>query len=76
MFYNAYDYWGMHPIWWIVWLALLFWIFFTPYDVPGQRRRKDTPLEVLRQRFAAGDITQEEYEVRKNILEQDMVKKV
>jgi putative membrane protein len=52
-------------------MVLLFWIFATPYDIPGQRRRKDTPLGILQKRFAAGEITAEEYKEKKNILEKD-----
>jgi putative membrane protein len=68
MIYENY-YWGMNAIWWFVWAILIFWIFATPYDIPGQRRRKNTPLDILRNRFAAGKITAEEFEERKQIIE-------
>lgn len=61
-------FWGMNAIWWIVWVVLLFWIFAVPYDVPGQRRRRDSPLEVLKKRFASGQITKEEFLNQKEIL--------
>ena len=61
-------YWGMNAIWWIVWMVLLFWIFAIPYDVPGQRRRRDSPLDVLKKRFASGQITKEEFITQKEIL--------
>jgi putative membrane protein len=70
MYYGNY-FWGMDLIWWIVWIFLLVWIFAIPYDIPGQRRRKDTPLDVLKRRFASGEITKEEYEDRKKIIEND-----
>ncbi|HRH50635.1 MAG TPA: SHOCT domain-containing protein [Panacibacter sp.] len=73
MFYSNY-YWGMHFVWWLVWVSLLFWIFVTPYDIPGQRRKKDSPLDILKQRFAAGQLTNEEYQQKKKILDSDMVK--
>lgn len=73
MFYSNY-YWGMHFVWWLVWVSLLFWIFVTPYDIPGQRRKKDSPLDTLKQRFAAGQLTNEEYQQKKKILDSDMVK--
>lgn len=66
--YSNYYY-GMDIIWWIVWLALLFWIFAIPYDIPGQRRRKDTPLDILKKRLAVGEITSEEYLEKKKILQ-------
>jgi putative membrane protein len=64
----------MHFIWWFIWLSLLFWIFATPYDIPGQRRKKDTPLDILKKRFAAGEITSNEYNEKKTILEIDTAK--
>ena len=72
MFYG--NYWGMNLIWWFVWLSFLFWIFATPYDIPGQRKKKDSPLDILRQRFASGQITTEEYNEKKKILEDDIAK--
>jgi putative membrane protein len=68
MMYENY-YWGMNAIWWFVWAILIFWIFATPYDIPGQRRKKNIPLDILRNRFAAGKITSEEFEERKKVLE-------
>jgi putative membrane protein len=73
MFYN-YSYGGMHLIWWIVWIFLLFWIFALPYNIPGQRMRKDSPLDILQRRFAIGEITNEEYQEKKKILENDLAK--
>jgi putative membrane protein len=67
MFYNNY-YWGMNPIWWILWVLFLLWIFATPYDFPGQRKRKDSALQILRNRFANGQITVKEYEEAKRLL--------
>jgi putative membrane protein len=73
MHYDNY-YWGMNTIWWIVWIVLLIWIFATPYDVPFQRRKKDSPLDILKHRFASGQITITEYTERKKALEIDLVK--
>jgi putative membrane protein len=67
--YNGYYFGGMHLIWWILWMGLLFWIFLTPWSVPGERRRKDDPLDILKKRFAAGEITKEQYLEHKKILE-------
>lgn len=66
--YEGYHFVGMHLIWWLVWLIILFWIFAIPYDVPGQRKRKDSPLDILRKRFALGEIDNNEYQEKKNIL--------
>jgi len=71
MIYENYDFWGMHFIWWFVWVILLFWIFATPYDVPFQRLKKDSPLYILKRRFATGQLTKEQYFEQKSILEQN-----
>ncbi|QHS55336.1 SHOCT domain-containing protein [Mucilaginibacter sp. 14171R-50] len=70
-FFTNYYYWGMHLVWWFLWVCLLIWIFATPYDIPGQRKRRDSPLDILKKRFAAGEITKDEYRERKNILENE-----
>ncbi len=70
------SYWGMHLIWWILWILFLVWIFATPYSVPGQKRKKEDPFEILKRRYAAGEIDTQEYEERKKILERDSKKNV
>ena len=69
--FNGNYFWGMDIIWWVIWFFLLVWIFEIPYDIPGQRRRKDSPLDILKARFAAGQITKVEYLEGKKILEND-----
>lgn len=59
---------GMHLIWWIVWLALLIWIFFVPYDIPYQKNKNEDPLQILKKRFAKGEISKEEFEETKKLL--------
>jgi len=70
MFYDNYG--GMNLIWWIVWMGLLLWIFAIPYDIPFQRNRKTSPLDILKSRFAKGEISQDEYYDRKTIIENDL----
>ena len=55
-------------------MGLLFWIFVTPYNIPGQRIAKTSALDILRRRFTSGQITNEEYREKKEILENDLVK--
>ncbi|MEI6754839.1 MAG: SHOCT domain-containing protein [Paludibacter sp.] len=69
--YNGNYFWGMDLIWWIIWFSMLVWIFALPYDIPFQRKRKDSPLDILKSRFASGQITKEEYEDSKKMLEKD-----
>ena len=65
----GYSFWGMHLVWWIVWVVLLVWIFVTPWDVPGQRKRPDSPLDILKKRYASGEIGREQFERMKEDLE-------
>jgi putative membrane protein len=67
--YEGYNYGGMHLIWWFLWMILLVWIFATPYHIPGQRSKKDTPLDILKKRFASGQINEEEYQEKKKFIE-------
>lgn len=69
MHYFETYYWGMHFIWWIIWILLLLWIFVTPYDIPGQKNKRDAPLDILKRRFANGEISKEEFEEHKKVLE-------
>ncbi|MEP6627534.1 MAG: SHOCT domain-containing protein [Ginsengibacter sp.] len=66
--YNGYYFGGMHYMWWFIWMGLLFWIFLTPWSIPGERRRKDTPFDILQKRFASGELTKEQYEEHIKIL--------
>lgn len=67
--YNDYSFWGMHLLWWFIWMIFLFWIFFTPWSIPGDRRRRESPLDILQRRFAAGEISKEQYLEQKELLE-------
>lgn len=60
MIYNNY-YFGINSIWWFIWVCIVVWIFITPYDIPGQRNKKNAPLDILLKQFASGVITKEEY---------------
>jgi putative membrane protein len=73
MMYNG-GFWGMNLIWWFIWMVMIFWIFATPYSIPGQRFRKDTAFDILRKRYAAGELTTEEYKEKKKLLEVDLGK--
>ena len=64
-FYND-SYLGMHFVWWIIWIILVIWFFFSSY---GKKKAEDkyipfdnkTPLDILKERYARGEITKEEY---------------
>ena len=76
--------WGMHPMWWVwgAWGALMmlgmlmFWglviagfVFGIRWLVrQGGRSRPDAALDILRQRYARGEISKEEFEAKKRDL--------
>ncbi|MBR9832401.1 SHOCT domain-containing protein [bacterium] len=68
-FHEGYHFWGMHLIWWIIWVVLLFWIFAIPEDIPGQRKKKESALDLLKRKYASGEYTTQEYLERKRNLE-------
>jgi putative membrane protein len=72
--YDGYHFLGMHLIWWILWVGFIVWIFATPYDIPGQMKRKDSPLDILQKRFASGQINTDQYQEQKKILTNDLAK--
>lgn len=67
--YDGYHFVGMHLFWWFIWVMFILWIFATPYHVPFQQKKKDSPFDILKTRFANGQITNEEYNEKKKILE-------
>lgn len=76
--------WGMHPMGWMggawgigmMFMMFFFWILIIAGLVIGIRwlmsetkeRRGDTALEILRQRYARGEINKEEFEAKKRDL--------
>lgn len=68
--HEGYHFVGMHFFWWFVWIMFILWIFATPYYVPFQEKKKNSPFDILKNRLASGQITNEEYQEKKKILEQ------
>lgn len=68
---------GMHALWWFFWIAVVIamviaLVFRDRGSPPGYREPvRETPHEVLLRRLASGEISAEEYEKRKVILDQD-----
>jgi len=60
---------GMHGAWWIFWILFIGAIVFVAF---GRGRRRETPHDVLQRRLASGEITPEEYEKRKALLDRDV----
>ena len=73
--------WEMHPMWWgwglgMMFMMLLFWGLIIVGLVlgirwlisQGKESRSDSALEILRQRYARGEINKEEFEAKKKDL--------
>ena len=64
---------GMHMFWWFFWILMLvsFFSFLTPVPRKKARLNRLTPFDILQRRYAAGEISTEDYEERKARLEHD-----
>jgi putative membrane protein len=74
--------WQMHPMWWGVWgigmmlMMFLFWLLVVVALVIGIRwliakgksQRSDRALEILRERYARGEINKDEFEAKQKDL--------
>ncbi len=47
------------------WIIILIWVFATLYNFLGQRTKKETSLDILKKKFTKGEITNEEFEEKK-----------
>lgn len=67
MFYG-----GMHLYWWLFWFVL--WVLFFSFLTPMRRvayRQMQSPMQLLQRRYAAGEITSDQYEQQKGQLLRD-----
>ena len=74
MFDGYHHMWGMHWGWWIFWLvviAVVVWVVGRRQAAsgPSSPPPRETALDVLQRRYAAGEISTEEYEERRARLE-------
>jgi putative membrane protein len=62
----------MRWLWWILWIRL--WMLFFSFMMPMRWTtylEMQSPLQLLKRRYAAGEITSEEYEERRAKLMRD-----
>ena len=79
MFYDGgYYMGGMHGLWWIFWIVLIGVIVFYGWGRTGDRDRRprETLQQVLQRRLANGEITPDDYEKCKALLDRDARSKV
>ena len=69
---DGWSFFGMHVIWWFVWILILTTAFAAFTSVPKRDQRAGVrALDILRRRYAAGQMSLEDYEQRKAVLERD-----
>lgn len=58
---------GMHMFWWIFWVVIILLFFALVESQPRHkaRQRREMPLDIIKRRYAAGELTTEEYKERK-----------
>lgn len=80
MYHDGSLYFGMHAIWWLVWIVVITVFVMLLARALGRREddakttvnaQRETPLAILRRRYAAGEISTSDYEERKAVLERD-----
>jgi putative membrane protein len=68
-----YQFVGMHFFWWMFWVILI--VAFFSLAIPVRRKTvwlyRENPFGILQRRYAAGEITTEEYEQRKDRIARD-----
>lgn len=71
-FMGGYGTMFLMPVLWIVVVGLIVWAVLAAVRRPGESGSSsapsDSPLEILRRRYAKGEINQEEFEARKKDL--------
>ncbi len=73
MHFDGWGFFGMHVFWWLFWIILILALFGLFEPVPRGKGRQ-TPLQILQRRYAAGEISTQEYEERKQRIERDAPK--
>ena len=64
----------MEWLWWIVPFLICGWMIWSMARMPMGSGPKSSALERLRERYAAGELTTEEFEERKAVLERDQAR--
>ena len=64
---------GLHIFWWGFWVLLIVAALFWWRGPRGERRMRsrETPRDILQRRLAQGEISVEDYEARKAVLDRD-----
>lgn len=69
MFYD-HHFIGMHWIWWLIVVGIILLVVFNVIPYRPKTKLEENAMEILKKRFARGEIEREEFEERKKILKQ------
>jgi putative membrane protein len=62
------HFWGMHAFWWMFWVAVV--IALVMWTMSSRASAStDSALDELRRRYAAGEINDDEYQHRREVLD-------
>lgn len=76
MFYDGGYMVGMHGLWWVFWILVIGAVTYMAWG-RGDRAggdadsARETPQQVLQRRLASGEITPQQYDERKALLDRD-----
>lgn len=70
MFYD-HHFIGMHWIWWLIVVGIILLVVFNVIPYRTKSELNEDAMEILKKRFARGEIEREEFEERKKILNQN-----
>ena len=70
MFYD-HHFIGMHWLWWIILTGIILLVVFNVIPYRQKTEPEDDAMEILRKRFARGEIEKEEFEERKRIIKEN-----
>lgn len=62
---------GMHWLWWLIIIAIVLLVSFNIIPYRPRTEPMEDAIDILKTRFARGEIEQEEFEERKKVLQQN-----
>lgn len=61
--------WGWHNMMWLIWIPIIILIVWFIFRISSVNQpKKETPIEILKRKYANGEINTEEFDKRKKKL--------